>query len=409
MIDSACPLHAGAIKSPPRPIRVMHVLDALLLAGMEYGVIKITNRLPEAIEPSICCLDYQADATRSIVHSRVRVLTLGRRTRHNYPLIFTLANVFRNNRIDVVHSHNWQTYLYASLAARLARVPILIHGEHGHDDLAAARRRLWIKRRLAPLVTQFVTVSEDLAGELQETWNIPRDRIRTIPNGVELPAVAPEPGVDVRRELGLAPEHEVVISVGGVRRVKDYSTLIRAFARVHATRADTRLVIVGADCDPELHEELARLASMLGVQEAIRFTGLRLDIYRLLGAADVYVNSSIFEGMSNTILEAMAMRRPVVATRAGGNVELIEDGRTGFLVPPRDPETMAQRIDLLLSDPGRRRAIGDQARAYVESRHSMDRMIQSYTELYENCFDRWSQGGHRGVARTNPEASISRD
>ncbi|HET9941453.1 MAG TPA: glycosyltransferase [Candidatus Eisenbacteria bacterium] len=393
---------------PQRPVRVMHVVDTLLLAGMEYGVIKISNGMPAEIEPSICCLRFQTDVTKAVLDPRVRVVALNRPTRHNYSLIGTLANTFRDEGIDIVHSHNWQTYLYAVLGARLAGVPVVIHGEHGHDDLAPSARRLWIKRRLAPLVTRFIAVARGLERELEEVWGIAPERIQFIPNGVDLTQFDPKSdGTPVRREFGLGPEHEVVTTIGGLRLVKDHATLLRAFARVHEARPNARLLVVGGASRPELYADLVTLADSLGVTDQVVWTGVRKDVARLLAATDVYVNSSTFEGMSNTILEAMAMGVAVVATNVTGNADLVRDGGTGVLTPPANPEAMAAAIRTLFEDPERRHELGDTARRFVETDHRMDAMIRTYANLYLETHDRsWER--LRFSPRQNAKALLSR-
>jgi len=387
------------------PIRVMHVVDVLALAGMEYGVIKVVNRLPETIQPSICCLRHQDDVTRAVLDPRVPVVALRKRTRRNYGLIGVLASVFRRERIDVVHSHNWQTYMYAVLGARLAGVPVVIHGEHGHDEAAPSARRLWVKRRIAPLVTRFVAVSANLARELEEEWGIARERIASIPNGVDADLFRPEADrAAIRRQLSLSSEDEVVIHVGGLRPVKDHRTLIRAFAVARRTRPAARLVIVGSDSDRALRAELDALALELGFADAVRFTGVRRDVPALLAASDLYVNSSLYEGMSNTILEAMAAGKPVLATAVGGNVDLVRDGATGFLVPAQDAEAMGERMAALLADPALRCRVGEAGRAYVETNHGMQRMVDTYAELYQTAFHARAGRAARASRRTRPAA-----
>ena len=367
----------------------MHVVGALALAGMEYGVIKVVNRLPERIQSSICCLRHQEDATRAVLDPRVLVVELRRNTHRNYGLIGVLASLFRREQIDVVHSHNWLTYMYAVLGARLAGVPVVIHGEHGHDEASTPARRLWAKRAIKPCVTRFVAVSANIARELEQEWGVPPERIACIPNGVDLLTFGARlGGGGVRSELGLGPDDEVVLNVGGIRPVKDHPTLVRAFAHARAQRPRARLVLVGTDYDRGLRANLEALASELGVRNDIRFTGVRRDIPELHAASDVYVNSSTYEGMSNTILEAMATRRPVVATAVGGNVDLVREGVTGFLVPPGDWKQMGDRIAELLLDPARRSAMGDAARREVETRHEMASMVAAYASLYVECFER---------------------
>jgi glycosyltransferase involved in cell wall biosynthesis len=136
------------------------------------------------------------------------------------------------------------------------------------------------------------------------------------------------------------------------------------------------------------------------VLEDVRFTGVRRDVPDLLAASDLYVNSSLYEGMSNTILEAMAMRKPVIATAVGGNVDLVRDGETGFLVPAGDWEAMGERMAALLADPGRRSAIGAAGRAYVESSHAMAGMVEAYASLYAGTVER--SRARRGRGRERP-------
>jgi sugar transferase (PEP-CTERM/EpsH1 system associated) len=373
-----------------RPLRVVHVVNALELAGMEFGVIKVANRLdPERVRAGIVCLTYQAATTRTVTAPHVRVVALGVDPRRNWRLILSLARVFRSERAQVVHTHNWQTYLYAVLGARLAGVPVVVHGEHGRDTQASAGLRLLLKRAAAPLVTRFVAVSQHLGSEFIHDWRIAPERLTVIPNGVDLDTFRLDtPAEDLRRSLGLTSEHRVISNVGGLRKVKDHPTLIRAFARVHAGHPETRLVIVGSDRGPGLKEELVGLADSLHVTPAVLFAGVRHDIAAVLALTDVYVNSSTFEGMSNTILEAMAMGRPVVATAVGGNAELVVEGETGFLTPAGDDARMAERIEALLADDRLRAAMGRAARTRIERHHRMERMVSTYSDLYEETWER---------------------
>jgi glycosyltransferase involved in cell wall biosynthesis len=145
-------------------------------------------------------------------------------------------------------------------------------------------------------------------------------------------------------------------------------------------------LIVGGDPSSARGAEIAGLARELGVHDAVRFAGVRRDVPRLLLASDVYVNSSTYEGMSNTILEAMAARQPVVATAVGGTVDLVREGENGFLVPARDDEAMGKRIARLLADSSLRRSVGEAGRRYVETQHGMQRMVDTYAELYTTAF-----------------------
>jgi sugar transferase (PEP-CTERM/EpsH1 system associated) len=372
------------------PIRVMHVVNVLSLSGMEHGVIKQVNRLDAGrFAPSICCLAFQRDETRGLLDPRVPVHELRKASGRDLTLVPRLAALLRRERVDIVHSHNWQTFFYAVAAASLAGVALRVHGLHGREAEAPSARQIRLSRWLARRVTRLIAVSRDLGRELVKEWGVPAEQMTVIPNGVDLEGfVHPGPVEGIREELGLAPEHRVIMTVGGLRPVKDYPTLIRAFARVHAARPEARLVIVGGERGGGSQGELEALAGSQGVRDAVFFPGVRQDISRLLALSDVYVNSSVFEGMSNTILEAMAASRPVVATDVGGNPELVRDGVSGYLVPPQDEAGLAGRLVELLADSALAKAQGAAGRALVESEHAMAPMVTAYEDCYEDLVGR---------------------
>jgi len=385
-------------KSPPRgPLRVAHVVDLLALAGMEYGVVKLVNRLdPERIRPLIVCMRHRTDEVQQLLSSTIPVFELRKSPGRNWRVIGRLAALFRRERVDIVHSHNWSTFLYSVAAARLAGVAIVVHGEHGKDDTIPDRRRLLASRLLARGVARVCAVSRDLAEEVIRDWRLPRARVAWIPNGVDLEAFGMRYPLDgLREELGLTSGNRVVMNTGGFRAIKDHSTLIRAFARVCRSDPMARLLLVGKGDSADPRAGLDRLAAELGVAHAVRFAGVRQDIPRLLQICDVYVNSSRFEGMSNTILEAMAAGKPVVATAVGGNPELVEDGVSGFLVPAGQEGPLATRVEQLLGDDSLRGRMGAAGRARIESEHSMTGMVRAYSDLYEEV---WTERGARRSA-----------
>jgi len=386
-------------QSPLPPIRIAHVVDVLALAGMEYGVVKLVNRLdPLRFRSLIVCMQHQRDDVKTLLSSDVPVLEMHKQSGRNWRVIGRLADRFRVERVDIVHSHNWSTFLYSVLAARVAGVPIVVHGEHGKDDTARHPRRILISRILAMGVERVCAVSRDLAEEVVRDWKVPAERVVWIPNGVDLDAFGGRQDTDsVRDEFGLAHDDLVMMNTGGFRAIKDHTTLLRAFALVHRAEPRARLLLVGQGNADDPRGGLDREAAALGVADAVRFAGVRTDVARLLRACEVYVNSSRYEGMSNTILEAMAAGKPVVATAVGGNPDLVGDGVTGFLVPPADPETMAGRIlDLLRQAPLRER-MGAAARARMEATHSMPAMVRAYANLYQDLWARRKGTGRSGV------------
>ena len=372
------------VATPASPLRIAHIVDVLALAGMEYGVVKLVNRLdPDRFRSIIVCMRHQREDVKALLSHDVAVFEMRKESGRNWSVIGRLAALFREQEIDLVHSHNWSTFLYAVCAARLAGVPIVIHGEHGKDDTLRHPKRVLGSRLLAMGADRVCAVSRDLAEEVVRDWKVPADRVRWIPNGVDLDAFGGDDRSEaLRGELGLTPEDRVVMNTGGFRSVKDHATLLRAFALVHRTEPRARLLLIGQGSPENPRGGLDREAESLGVGAAVRFAGVRHDIPRLLRTCDVYVNSSRYEGMSNTILEAMAAGRPVVATAVGGNPDLVGDGVTGYLVPAVEPEAMARRILELLNDAAIRERMGAAGRARMEAVHSMPGMIRAYAALY---------------------------
>src|SRR6185295_2980677 len=213
-----------------RPIRVAHVVDLLALAGMEYGVVKLVNRLdPDRFQSMIVCMRHQAEDVRPLLSKRVPVFELHKSPGRNWRVIGRLAARFRSERADIVHSHNWSTFLYSVAAARLAGVRTVVHGEHGKDDTTTDPRRVLASRFLARGVSRVCAVSRDLAESVIRDWRIPRERVAWIPNGVDLDEFGKDHPLDgLREELDLTPENRVVMNTGGFRTIKDHPTLLRA-------------------------------------------------------------------------------------------------------------------------------------------------------------------------------------
>jgi sugar transferase (PEP-CTERM/EpsH1 system associated) len=393
----------GRSSESAEPLRVLHVIHRLFLAGTELGVIKVVNNLDRPrFRPYVVALDRTGPEARAAIRSDVTVFEMNRQEGLDLALIGRLAALMREHRIDLVHSHNWTTYLYAVAASRIARIPIVIHGEHGREtaDVSREWRRRILERILARGVHHFTAVSRDLCEHIVRDWGVSPARVRFIPNGVAVERF--DEAFDrtaVRVALGAASGERIVGAIGVLRAVKDYDTLVHAFALVRRTRPDTRLVLVGHDRDHRFERRMREtFPEWASVAPHVSFLGIRTDVPALLSEFDVYVNSSIYEGMSNTTLEAMAARRAVVATRVGGTPDLIEEGVNGWLVPSRDPEALADRIGWVLDHPEEARAMGLAGRRRIESHHSFTRMVQGNADLYEFLADR-KRGGWRRTHR----------
>jgi sugar transferase (PEP-CTERM/EpsH1 system associated) len=362
-----------------RPIRVMHVMYMMRVAGMELGVAKLVNALDRSRITSSVCSCRPADEARQRLSSDIPLFELRRRHGNDLSLVGHLFRLMRRQRPDIVHTHAWGTLVEGLIAARLARVPLVVHGEHGTLDLRP--RTVRVQRWAWGRVDQVLAVSSQLAGRMASEVGFPAERIRTIRNGVDLETFGPGNRGAARAALGLRDEDLVIGTVGRLVPVKDHGTLLDALALLRARGMTFRAIIAG---EGPLRRALETRAATLGLEEVVSFIGVRPDIPTVLSAMDIFVLSSSSEGMSNTIQEAMATALPVVATRVGASEELLHDGHTGILVPPQQPGAMAEALEALGLAPAKRRAMGVAARLRAETLFDLAAMVSQYESLYRD-------------------------
>jgi glycosyltransferase involved in cell wall biosynthesis len=293
----------------------------------------------------------------------------------------------RKTRTQIVHSNNWSTFVEAAAAKLLAGAPALVHTQHGLEYGGWSSSSL-LKRSLRRAGVAFAVgmndaiVSVSKAGQewCRRHWRVPDGKSVLISNGIELPLGPDPPAVArVRCELGLGTGDLVVGSIGTLRPVKNFPGLVRAFSTIVERLPCARLLIVG---DGPERGALEELISGLELDSAARLVGPRSDIPELLAVMDVFALASHSEGMSLAVLEALGAGVPVVATRVGGNPEIVHDGECGILVEPGDEAGLSKALVSLLSDDGRRRRMGVAGRSLVASSYSLDAMTELYEELY---------------------------
>ena len=372
-----------------RKITVMHVLNFLSLAGLEYGVIKLVNRMPhDEFESVVCTLTGKQPGVEEVIDPRVRVVTLSKGSGIDLGTVRRLARLSRQVRPDIVHSHNWGAYVYTALARPLSRRGYFIHGEHGRD---AAEQQLSLGQRLFIAATKrsvdrFTTVARHLADDVCRAWRVPREKIFVSQNGVDLDRFrVEEPRAAIRRSLGISETAPVIGTVASFRPVKDFATLFAAASRLTRRYPDLVVAIAGSHRRAEVVEQFQADAIARCAPARAVFLGSRKDIERVMRAFDVYVNSSRYEGMSNTILEAMASGCPVVASDVPGNREVLADGRFGNLFPVGHPQILAETIALLVDNAEvRERLVRDQlerVRKSFASEVTVDRYVRFYRAI----------------------------
>ena len=389
-IEGANPTPSGRppVESAPARdrLRVLHVIPHLFPGGTEYVLLRLIRGLGDAaFEHRICAtrgIDADFAAQNNLADNQL--FLAGRHDlSFQFPL-FRLARYMRSFRPHVVHTRNWGG-LEAVFAARLAGVPVVIHSEHGYevDSLAGLPFRRRVFRRVAYSAADTVfTNSRELRDYHARQAKVSLESIQVIYNGVDTNRFAPHPEIRqrVRRELGLPIESFVVGSVGRLVPIKDHGTLLQAASLLAERRIDVRVLLVGSGpTRSELQSKADQLEKLSG---RVHFVGASDQVPTFLNAMDVFVLPSLGEGMSNTLIEAMASGLPVAATRVGGNPELVEEGRSGEFFAPGDFASLARLLEQLSRDNGLRRALGSAARERAVSRFSFEQMVTNYRSLY---------------------------
>lgn len=367
-----------------KPIRVTHVVQSLEVGGLENGVVNLLNQLSDQrFKHVVCCLTHAGRLAERIQSKDVEIVEMGLPTdRFRFP-VMKLRRLLRHWAPDIVHTRGWGT-IDAIIAARMAGVSRVIHGEHGReatDPKGLNPKKNLIRRALSPMVDRFVCVSDDLRRWLTSTVGIAERKVVTVHNGVDIDRFQ-VPARDVaRRQLGLGATEFIIGTVGRLDPVKDHLSLLNAFAPIAKRSPKARLLVVGGGPMRQIIE--SQILS-LGFSGQVLLLGDRGDVETIMNALDVFALTSIAEGISNTILEAMASRLPVVATRVGGNPELVQDGTTGQLVEARDVVALTTAFAGYLDDSEMCVRHGAAGRIRAEKYFSLERMAADYAELYSD-------------------------
>jgi sugar transferase (PEP-CTERM/EpsH1 system associated) len=368
---------------------VVHVVNRFAVGGLENGLVNLINWMPpERYRHAIISLTDYTDFRERIRRTAVPIIALHKREGETFGVHVRLWRVLRQLRPHIVHTRNLPGLEFL-LSALLAGVPGRVHGEHGRDvyDLDGLNRKYNLLRKaVRPFVQRYITVSADLEHWLVQTVGVARTQVVQIYNGVDIDRFFPRQGP--RNQIGpdgfFTSKAMFVGTVGRLHVVKDQITLVRAFLHLlqhePSARDRVRLVLVG---DGPLREDAQRLLVASGAASLAWLPGERTDIPEILQNLDLFVLPSLREGISNTILEAMASGLPVIATRVGGNPELVEEGQTGMLIPSADPPAMATAIQGYLTDKGLLTQQGKAARERVEKHFSMNAMVNGYLAVYD--------------------------
>ncbi len=376
-----------------RPL-IAHILFRLDYGGMENGIVNLVNELPhEQFRHVVVALSEATKFRERITRSDVEVYALHKQAGKDFLAYWRLYKLLRQLKPDLVHTRNIGT-LDCAVIAWLAGVPIRVHGEHGwdvHDPDGTSLKYIWVRRLINRFVSRFIAVSQDLQSYLVQVVGINPQKTIHIYNGVDTKKFVPrQNGMASVLPAGIFPIGCVVIgSVTRFNEIKDPLNLVQAFISLRRDlrkqHVNVRLLMIG---DGPLHSLALNLLQEAGEADAAWLPGSRDDIPSLLKEMDVFVLGSLKEGISNTLLESMATGIPLVATLTGGNINLIESGVMGMLVPVGNPQALADALLSYVKDAELRQRHGAAARARAESRYSLANMLDGYSNLYSSLMQR---------------------
>jgi glycosyltransferase involved in cell wall biosynthesis len=379
-----------------RRIRVLYVIGFLSdNGGAERFALGLATHLPrDRFEPWVCApRGAEPLALEALAEAGIPFVSLGRKAKWDVYRLAGLLRVVRRHRFDVMHTHMFGSNLWGTLAGAVCRVPVVIAQEHTWS-YEGSQWRVWLDRHvIGRLATRFVAVSRSDAERMVEIEKVPTRKVTYIPTAYLRQAGDGVPH-DLRTELGLPAGTPLYGSASNMRPQKALEVMLDAHVLVREQIPDAHLVLAGGGpALPTLQEH----ARELSIEDSAHFLGVRSDVDSMIRCLDVAAMSSDFEGMPLFALECFANGTPLVATAVGGLTEIVDDGRTGVLVPPRRPDLLAGAITELIRDPARRERLAAAARSELAA-YDIDTVAGRWAELYDQLLSDASDATGTGDA-----------
>ncbi len=353
-------------------------------AGAEILAADLARKLRGRYRCVFLCLDQAGPMGAELASEGFEVVDLGRKPGLDFAVARRIKAAIKHYQIDLLHAHQYTPFFYASISRGLGASPPVLFTEHGrHYPDERKLKRVLANRWLLKRSDRVTAVGRFIRQALIDNEGIDGRRIEVIHNGIDpdtYPTADENTRAQARGLLNLDDDTPLVMQVARFHPVKDHRTAVKAFVRVIEQAPTARLCLIG---DGDERQAIETLSAELGIHHHVEFLGVRDDVAQLLPAADVFMLSSQSEGLSVTLLEAMAAGLPIAATDVGGNGEVVEHGVTGLLSPRGDDRALSSNLLELLQDPAKRRAMGLAGREKLLAEFTQDRMHRGYTGLYE--------------------------
>lgn len=382
-------------------MRILFLIDNLRPGGAQKALLAIATAVKAAgWQPFVWRLGGSSEVEEVFAARGIPVMGGASGVWKGIIQIAPLAHFLRRQKIDILQTFLFHSDVAGRIAGRMAKglrrgnPPCVVSSVRASNR----RNRRWqymLERATARWADAFTSVSWGSLRFASEHEGVPLDKTRVIPNGIDLASWRTPPRDVARRMLDVPPDDFVIATVGRLHAQKGHKYLLRAAVETLSKQPNATFLIAGYG---PLREKLEARAKKLGIARRVRFLGYRRDVERVMAAANVFVLPSLWEGMSNAILEAMAAARPVIATSVDGNSEEVADKETGLLVPPADAPALAEAILRLARDPERATRLGRAGRRRVEELFSLKKMTDAYLDFYAQLM--------KDRGRLKPEAAI---
>lgn len=367
------------MKTDRHTIKLLVLIQGLQVGGLEKMAIDLMNNLPENYKVTVCCFD-TLGPLEEILQSDIDKVLIKRKSGINITYPLKLKRLIKDLGIDILHAHNNTAFFYGTLAGKMAGIKKIIYTEHGRTGKLPWKTRK-VHGFLSGFVNHTVVVADYLKNMLIKDEGFNGENISIIPNGIDGSPFSNAGDRDLlKKELGLDSSTRLIGMVARLDPIKNHDMLIRAMKEISIQEPKARLLIVG---DGVLRDKLEMQTRELNLDEHVIFLGERKDVPRIMNGLDVFTLTSWSEGMSLTLVEAMASQLPIVATEVGGNPSIIKNMKNGILVPPDDHEALADSILKVLNDPELSNSLSERARYKFQSEYTLEKMVQRYCDLYD--------------------------
>lgn len=374
------------------PLHVMFVITSMPVGGAETLLVEIIRRMDrQRFLPELCCLKESGPLGKVLAREGVSVHTglIDPNNKYDFRVLRRLRRLMKKQRVDAVVTvgTGGDKMFWGRLAARMVGVPVICSALHSTGLPDHVER---LNRLLTPITDAFIAVAEPHGQYLVKNEGCPTDRVCVIPNGIDVDRFSPmEPDASLREKLRLPPTGPVIGIVAALRPEKCHERFLEVASIVQESVPEASFLIVG---DGDRRSELEKTAAELGLSQSVRFVGTRSDIPQILATLDIFLLTSKMEANPVSIMEAMAMERPVVAFDVGSVHQTVLNRETGILVPPGDVQQMAAEVINLIHHPETAAKLGQAARANVIESWSVDTMVHGYERMIEEIYRSKTEG-----------------